>query len=403
MNWQDTWQGLNPRARAVVLFAGLGILNTLVQALVIPSVWEYGDNVNSQALPIMQPLPLLMRLGFAALSFAVVVWAIRPGQRSKLETIFLGVYMLAYSALISMAYQPALMLTVVPVLVRYWWSLRRTLVFSLSLAALLMLLIMTIPPGWSIKTADDIAVIIQTIVLQLVQGGFAYAAFELTLRREEDRAALRLALGELQQYHGLELQHAALEERTRISRELHDTLGHELTALRLEIQKAQRLTARPDDLRDSLSRALTRSGESMSSLQSAVKALRPPVMDGTLTQAIGDLVRAWPAPVNLQQYGHELPLSAAERLAFFRCVQEGLTNALKHAPGQEVTVELQWSTAALNLSIRNPLTAPGTPAPSGGNGLTGLSDRLAEVGGTVKTTCSDRVFELRAYLPVKEN
>ena len=132
-------------------------------------------------------------------------------------------------------------------------------------------------------------------------------------------------------------------------------------------------------------------------------------MDGWTTQRLsGDALRAlaaraWPAPVNLQQYGHELPLSAAERLAFFRCVQEGLTNALKHAPGQEVTVELQWSAAALNLSIRNPLTAPGTPAPSGGNGLTGLSDRLAEVGGTVKTTCSDRVFELRAYLPVKEN
>lgn len=403
MNPLTLWPTLNPRARAMVLFAGLGILNTLVQALVLPSVWEYGDSVTSQALPIMQPSPLLMRLGFAALSFAVVVWAVRPGQRSKLETVFLGVYMLAYSVLVSMAYQPALMLTVVPVVVRYWWSLRRTLVFSLSLAALLMLLIMTIPPGWSIKTTDDLAVIIQTIVLQLVQGGFAYAAFELTLRREEDRTALRQALGELRQYHGLELQHAALEERTRISRELHDTLGHELTALRLELQMARRLTGKPDELRESLGRALTRSGESMSSLQSAVKALRPPVMDGTLMQAIGDLLRAWPAAVTLNQSGEESRLSPAARLAAFRCVQESLTNALKHTPGQQVSVNVQWDETFLNLSILNPLAAPGMPFELGGSGLRGLQDRVEEVGGTLRATCREQEFELLATLPLEDN
>lgn len=395
-NPRAIWQELNPRARAVVIFAGLGILNTLVQALLLPNMWEA-----SSRMPLTQPFSVLLRLAVALLSFAVVVWSVRPGRRTQVEIFWVGVFILAYSGVVGLTYQPALMMTVVPVVLRYWWSLRRTLAVSLLLATVLMLIMVFWPPGWTIKTADDITVLLQTIVLQLVQGGFAYAAFELTLRREEDRSALRQALDELQQYHGLELQHAALEERARISRELHDTLGHELTALRLEIQKAKRLTDKPDDLKESLARALTRSGESMNSLQSSVRALRPPVMDGTLTQAVTDLVRAWPVPVQLHQHGVEPALSASARLAAFRCVQEGLTNALKHAPGQTVTVEIQGTDAALNLSIRNPLETVEAESESGGSGLRGLQTRIEEAGGSMKTTCHDQTFELRAYFPVE--
>ncbi|MDP9765260.1 sensor histidine kinase [Deinococcus enclensis] len=403
------FQRLDTRARATALFTGLGLAYNLLQSLVMPAEWEYSKLESTQDVgtlwPLLQPAGVLVRVGVTLAAGALLLWGLRPCPRRRGEGWVLGLGLGAYGLLVSLAYPPVSLLMVLPPVLRYWWPLRRTLLVALGLT-------LALPAAWfglatlQIPTLTmDVQTLVTLLVLTLSQGGFAIAAFELTLRRDEERAELRRALAELRQYHGLELQHAALEERTRISRELHDTLGHELTALRLELQRGKRLLDQPEGLRDSLGRALARSNESMQSLQAAVRTLRPHVPDGTLYGAVQQLLRAWPVPVELRCSAPEpAELSPQLRLAAFRTIQEALTNALKHAPGQEVTVELHPCAQGLTLRVVNGMAAEengdALPADSGGHGVTGLQERLSELGGTLHVSHLDGRFELRAEFPL---
>ena len=114
------------------------------------------------------------------------------------------------------------------------------------------------------------------------------------------------------------------------------------------------------------------------------------------------LIRAWPVPVQLRYSAPEPPgLSPQVRLAAFRTLQEALTNALKHAPGQEVTVELEPSGQGLTLRVTNNQEGGAAlPAGTGRHGLTGLRERLAEVGGSLQLACPPGRFELCAEFPL---
>ncbi|MBA0053111.1 hypothetical protein E0L36_20210 [Streptomyces sp. AJS327] len=95
-------------------------------------------------------------------------------------------------------------------------------------------------------------------------------------------------------------------------------------------------------------------------------------------------------------------LSAHRQRTIFRTVQEGLTNARKHAPGQEVTVRLYGAPGErITVSVRNPLSRarPRARVPGAGMGLTGLGERVALDGGTLEHGCRGGWFELAARLP----
>ena len=397
------WPTYPPRARAVLLFAGLGLLYTLITSLVFPSNWEYlyiqADGLLSW--PLAHPVQLLPRLGLAVLTALAVLWLVRPGRRTWPEYALGGLCLLAYAGLVAYSYDLTGVVLVIPIVLRSWWSLRRTLLFSLPLVALGLVVSLGFLPD-SAHPVDSTTSFWQSVVYLLGQGLFALIAFELTLRREEDRAHLRHALRELRQYRDLELQHATLEERTRLSRDLHDTLGHELTALRLEVQRARKVQRDPPALAESLDRALDRSAESMGSLQAAVKALRPQKLDTSLLGSVQALARAWPSAVALTLPEREPALSPAARLAAFRCVQEGLTNAHKHAPEQPLTLGLALHGPALAITLRNPLAAVGRESTGSGLGLSGLTEQVEAAGGHLQISTEGGQFCLQASFPLLE-
>lgn len=103
----------------------------------------------------------------------------------------------------------------------------------------------------------------------------------------------------------------------------------------------------------------------------------------------------------LQERGRPRVLTAAAGQAVYRVVEEGLTNAAKHAPGQPITVSLDWELDALLLTIVNPLpddTADPSGA-TGGHGLAGLRERIDPLGGVLDHGRSGRTFRLFAMLP----
>jgi signal transduction histidine kinase len=168
-------------------------------------------------------------------------------------------------------------------------------------------------------------------------------------------------------------------ERLRISRELHDALGHHLTALSLHLELAS--NARDDRQREALVRARSLAGEMLAEVRSVVGTLREaPVFD--LRDALGALVKGVPQPPRLELvFGDDVgPLDPAAAQALFRCAQEGLTNALRHAGASHIRIGVERFDSRVRVTVEDDGRAPsGEVAP--GHGLRGLRERLHAVGG----------------------
>ncbi|AVT28592.1 hypothetical protein C6361_02750 [Plantactinospora sp. BC1] len=233
-----------------------------------------------------------------------------------------------------------------------------------------------------------------------------------------------------------------LRERLRIARDMHDSLGHRLSLVSVQAA-ALEVAELPPVQRQAVRQLAGAARGALDELYELVGALRGG--QGTDqrspgSERIGPLVaefRAAGTPVTLRQEGTPGPLPGAAGRAAYRVVEEGLTNALKHAPGQPVTVRLRWEPDALLLTVDNPLperagTPPG-PGPTRdgggcgiggaegegdgpgavGHGLVGLRERAEQAGGLVAYRIVEpgdpaqpdggaRSWRLLAMLPVAE-
>ncbi|MCG8914596.1 histidine kinase [Actinokineospora sp. PR83] len=182
---------------------------------------------------------------------------------------------------------------------------------------------------------------------------------------------------------------AALDERARLARELHDLLAHSLGALSVQLELAEAHLGERGDLEHGLahvrrSRALAAAG--LDEAREAVAALRADVPP--LPVAIAALVAGYRLDrgmhVDLVTEGTERALPSAVSVAVLRVAREALTNAAKHAGGTPVAVRLKYGVGDVRLTVRNPLR-PGDPAATrdGGHGLEGMRERVALVGGAL--------------------
>jgi signal transduction histidine kinase len=198
-----------------------------------------------------------------------------------------------------------------------------------------------------------------------------------------------------------------LRERMRIAREMHDSLGHRLSLVSVQAA-ALEVSELPAGQREAVRQLAGAARGAMDELYELVGALRAP--DETIglspgLESIGTVVQEFQGagvPVTLRRRGEPRPLSAAAGKAAYRVVEEGLTNAAKHAPGQPVTVSVEWEPDALLLTLANPL--PGDAAAVEGNtgaghGLPGLGERVGPAGGVLDHRVSDEGFRLFAMLP----
>lgn len=217
---------------------------------------------------------------------------------------------------------------------------------------------------------------------------------------------------------------ARLAERTRIAREMHDVLAHRLTLL---ATYAGALEYRPDAAPEKLSAAagVIRSGvhEALEELRQVITVLR----DDDSADDTGN--RPQPGLADLERlvdesrdagatvaFGNELAgtgaeLPAATGRTVYRIVQEGLTNARKHAPGAPVTIVLAGEPGSgLRIELRNPVPVPvatpvppgavGSPLPGAGLGLLGLTERVQLAHGELDHgTGPDGEFRLRVRIP----
>jgi signal transduction histidine kinase len=208
---------------------------------------------------------------------------------------------------------------------------------------------------------------------------------------------------------------AALEERTRIAREIHDVLAHSLGALAVQLDVTEALLDDGADttvLRTHVTRARRLAVDGLTEARRAVTALRedtpplPVLLDGLVAQYRADSG----APARLQIIGAPRTLPPDAALAALRTAQEAISNTRKHAPHAAITVDLAYQDDAATLTVTDTPPPSGQPATAsapatlartgGGYGLTGLRERAELLGGTLRAGPDGAAWTVRLRLPV---
>jgi signal transduction histidine kinase len=202
-------------------------------------------------------------------------------------------------------------------------------------------------------------------------------------------------------------EQAITAERTRIAREMHDVVAHRVS---LMVLHAGGLEVSAEDPRTVEAAGLIRTTgrEALTELRGILGVLRDdtdaaPTAPQPVLSDLDRLVEEWRAagmPIDREESGRVRTLPTGAQRTAYRIVQEGLTNAAKHAPGAAVTLRLHYADHQLEVEVANaPARGPASPMPRSGFGLTGLQERVVLSGGSLSAgTCPDGGWRLRAIV-----
>lgn len=210
---------------------------------------------------------------------------------------------------------------------------------------------------------------------------------------ENSRDALRLVNAELLATQSLLEDSARSHERLRLSRELHDVSGHKLTALKLQLAA---LARDPAGAPPAVETAARLADELLGDIRGVVSQMRHD--EGLdLGRAIEELAAPIPRPrVNLSIEPNLRIDDIAQARALLRAAQEALTNAARHSQAEQVWLTLGRRNGSIELDVRD--NGRGATELRAGNGLTGMRERLEDVGGGLRFSGDDG-FHLTAWVP----
>ncbi len=249
-------------------------------------------------------------------------------------------------------------------------------------------------------------------------GGFVFTSIVLAVAwaigfglghkfHEAEEAKQRLARAEQERLERARL--AVVDERTRIARELHDVVGHSVSVMTVQASAARRLLRPHQEREREALLVVEQTGrEALAEMRRMVGVLRRPDeapalapqpslehLDRLIAQA-----REAGLPVELRIEGEPEPLPASVDLTAYRLVQEGLTNAIKHARAQCAEVVVRYGDRHVELTVTDDGSGDGG-GESGGHGLVGMRERVSVYGGDLEAgPLAEGGYRLRARLPV---
>ena len=235
-------------------------------------------------------------------------------------------------------------------------------------------------------------------MLYIGVSSFVYVAGLVAKQQAEAREEQRRLNAELRATRSLLADSARVGERLRISRELHDLLGHHLTALSLNLEVAGHLS--DGKAQEHVRQAHTLARLLLTDVREAVSAMRGEErLD--LEAALRTLIEGVPALEVTLDIESPIPLDDAEcAQVVVRCTQEIITNAIRHAQAQRLWLRLARKGRELHLAARD--DGVGSDAFTPGNGLSGMRERLKTVGGRVEvSTAPGQGFSIDIHLPLE--
>jgi signal transduction histidine kinase len=209
---------------------------------------------------------------------------------------------------------------------------------------------------------------------------------------------------ELKESRAAHAESAALAERGRVARDMHDVLAHSLSALALQLEGA-RLLARDRDADPEVVAAVERAhhlaADGLAEARDAIAALRGEMLPGP--ERLEHLADAFDGACTLTVTGTPHELGSEARLAIYRTAQEALTNVLRHSAFERVDLRLAYEKDGTRLAIEDrgagaPVTVGG-PSPGGGYGLTGMRERAELLGGSLTAEPTADGFRVELWLP----
>ncbi|MFN3945168.1 MAG: sensor histidine kinase [Allosphingosinicella sp.] len=343
-----------------------------------------GAELRGQRVP-MSWLAFFLLFGGAML--AAMALKLRPGQRRLLLAVqlaaVLGMALVFESTRWSVlfvvtAWQAALAMA--PLMALGWVFFQ-----AIALNALLTFYNPKVPPFLFVLSLD--------FVLQLL---FVFTAY--ALRREAETAReLTRSNRELRSAQAVIASTARSAERLRISRELHDEWGHELTALGLQLEIASHVA--PERASEHVVQAKGLAGALLTKVRDVVATLREDERSD-LKDALEALARSVPRPVIHVSIAPSIAVSPDRAHALVRCAQEAVTNAVKHADAENLWLEVTPDGGGVRLLARDDGRARPKPS-AAGSGLVGMRERLEHYGGRLAVRAeAGRGFTIDAWLPV---
>jgi signal transduction histidine kinase len=266
---------------------------------------------------------------------------------------------------------------------------------------------MPIVAAIAVSDAHEAANPAGTVLAIALGGGLLFVTSALAALSQDAHQRAEVLLAHESAVREAREQTAALAERSRVARELHDVLAHCLSSLSLQLEATRLLaaeTAADDRLVRQISCARQVACDGMLDAQRAVQALRGDEIPGLaeLPGLVADTATALNMPIDFLVAGTPRPLSPAVQLAAYRTVQEALTNAVKHAGrGARVRVLLTWTAGSLDISITDTGgDGVGAGLASSGFGLTSMAERAALHGGQLTAGPAGDGFGVHLSLPL---
>jgi signal transduction histidine kinase len=244
-----------------------------------------------------------------------------------------------------------------------------------------------------------------------------YVLATFARRAQEAHSQTARLLAELEESRRSQEEAAALRERSRIAREIHDVLAHSLSGLMLQLEGARMLASAPSSngqLQAALERAHHLAHAGLEEARQAIGALRDEELPSAerLGQLVADFRRDSGVNATVEVVGAPRRLDSEASLTLFRVAQEALTNARKHAQPNRVELHLAYEPDGTRLVVDDhrdpdarPATVPASPEhrASGdersGYGLTGMRERAELLGGELAASSTDDGFRVELWIP----
>lgn len=240
----------------------------------------------------------------------------------------------------------------------------------------------SMPESWQVSVFQTNVIILFMLVLL-----FVCLLVDALLNSHKSQQKLEVAHTQLQQY-ALQIEgQAALQERNRIAREIHDSLGHSLTAQTILLenvllfweQEPKRAQSYLFDAKDSAYQALKEVSRSVAALRDAPQSDKP--LQTGITELVSRVCQSTPmTPVC--EINVTTTLSDELNLAAYRIVQEALTNVVKHAQATKLSVHLSTKPQCLHVQVLDDGKGFDPSKNTTGFGLRGMKERAISLGGT---------------------
>ncbi|MGH8146378.1 MAG: sensor histidine kinase [Rhodanobacteraceae bacterium] len=331
--------------------------------------------------------------------FGVVYWLLTRdlGSRRYWGARLLGLLVLTCAALVIMAFSASglgVMLLVVVGMVLPW-----LLPLSGAITWLVLQNVACIPVFMAFLHFTPGKAVLQA-GLYLGYSVLAFVASEVARQQADAREEQRRLNSELRATRALLAESSRISERMRIARELHDLVGHHLTALSLNLEVAGHLVEN-SAAGEHVTRARSTARQLLADVREVVSELRDD--EGIeLTAALRDLIEGVPGlEVHLELPPRFAVADSRRAQVLLRCTQEIITNAVRHARARHLWLRFEEDVGGM-LVLKARDDGRGAADLKPGNGLTGMRERLAEMGGRlVVHTERDHGFALEASLPME--